>query len=352
MSKSEKYVVYVGTYTYETSLGIHIYDLDIETGAMTERKIVPINNPSDLIVSKNGKYLYSIADEGVKSFAIGKDGDLTEINGMWNGGMRGCYLDIDDEGKYLYIAGYHDGRISMMELNPEDGSIVKMSDGVFHRAVGRSVADRSSRPHINCVKLTPDEHYVCAVDGGLDHVKIYKVDKAEGKLKMVDILRGDLDSAPRMMRFSKNGKFAYILNELKNTINVYKYYEDERGPEFERIQTVESESEKVDNVCSALDIEFSPDGRYLLASNDDVNSVNIFEADSETGLLTNICSTRISGEFPKAIAVVPGNRHFLVANHETNEITCFEVNYDKKYALMNTRPIKVDKPNCMYIHKL
>lgn len=72
----EKYVAYVGTYTHENSVGIHIYDVDVTKGYMTERKVVPINNPSDLVVSRNRKFLYSIADEGVEAFKILKDGDL------------------------------------------------------------------------------------------------------------------------------------------------------------------------------------------------------------------------------------------------------------------------------------
>ena len=30
--KQEKYVAYVGTYTHENSVGIHIYDVDVEAG--------------------------------------------------------------------------------------------------------------------------------------------------------------------------------------------------------------------------------------------------------------------------------------------------------------------------------
>ena len=88
--KQEKYVAYVGTYTHENSVGIHIYDVDVEAGKLTERKVVPINNPSDLVVSKDRRFLYSIADEGVESFRIEKDGDLTPINKQWIGGMRCC----------------------------------------------------------------------------------------------------------------------------------------------------------------------------------------------------------------------------------------------------------------------
>ncbi len=54
----DRYVAYVGTYTHGSSVGIHIYDMDVEEGKLTERKVVPISNPSDLTVSANGKFLY------------------------------------------------------------------------------------------------------------------------------------------------------------------------------------------------------------------------------------------------------------------------------------------------------
>ena len=30
--------------------------------------------------------------------------------------MRGCYVELDDEDRYLFVGGYHDGRVSMMRL--------------------------------------------------------------------------------------------------------------------------------------------------------------------------------------------------------------------------------------------
>ena len=76
----KKYVAYVGTYTHGSSIGIHLYDIDVEEGTLAERKVVPVNNSSHICRSLNGKYLYSIADEGVAVFAVGEDGDLHLIN--------------------------------------------------------------------------------------------------------------------------------------------------------------------------------------------------------------------------------------------------------------------------------
>ena len=77
---SEKYVAYVGTYTNGSSIGIHVYDVDVEGQRLRERGVVPVHNSSHITKSHNGKYLYSIADEGVEVLRIEPNGDLTPIN--------------------------------------------------------------------------------------------------------------------------------------------------------------------------------------------------------------------------------------------------------------------------------
>ena len=54
---SKKYVAYVGTYTHGSSIGIHIYDVNVEEGTLTERKIVPLRNSSYLRRSNNREFL-------------------------------------------------------------------------------------------------------------------------------------------------------------------------------------------------------------------------------------------------------------------------------------------------------
>lgn len=346
-----KYVAYVGTYTHEHSVGIHIYDVNDEKGELIERKVVPINNPSDLIVSHSGKYLYSIADEGVQSFAIQPDGDLIPINEKWIGGMRGCYVELDEKDRYLFVGGYHDGRVSMMRL-AEDGSVVDIADGIFHKGLGRGVGERSSRPHVHCVKVTPDQQFLCAVDSGLDHIKVYRIDYERGKLKLADILRCELDSGPRMIRFSTDGRFAYVLCELKNIVEVYRYSVEDEQPVFEKIQTVTTDLEGEGISCNASGIEHSADGNYLFVSNVGINDVVIYKIDRETGLLTQIMETRISGDYPKALAVFPDGKHFVSLNHDSDEIRTFKINYEDQYCLMDARPVEVETPNCIYIHRL
>ena len=76
---------------------------------------------------------------------------------------------------------------------------------------------------MNCVRPTPDNKYLCAVDNGIDQVKIYRINKRTHKLELVDILRCPRETAPRIIRFSDDGKYAYLLCELSNEIRVYTY---------------------------------------------------------------------------------------------------------------------------------
>lgn len=348
----DRYVAYVGTYTHGSSVGIHIFDVDAEKGKMIERKVVPINNPSDLIVSTSGKFLYSIADEGVQSFRILEDGDLEPINSVWTGGMRGCYLEVDEQDRYLFVAGYHDGRITMMNLN-EDGSIGEIADGIFHKGIGVNITDRSSMPHVTCVKVTPDQQCVCAVDSGLDQVKIYRIDREHNKLELEDILRCELDSGPKMLRYDRQHKYAYVLCEIDNVIEVYEVGErDDDVDPFKLIQRISTIEPGEKQRAAASGIEFSPDGNHLFVTNAGINTAIIYDVDKETGVLTPFFHCKTSGDYPKALAVMPDNKHFIILSHETNEMFTYNMNYENRYFLQDSKPIKIEQPNCIFIHKL
>ncbi|MGN1141023.1 MAG: lactonase family protein [Oliverpabstia sp.] len=344
----EKYIAYVGTYTHGSSIGIHLYDVDVEEGTLSERKVVPVNNSSYVVKSKNGKYLYSIADEGVAVFAIKPDGDLEPINKVDIDGMRGCYLSVDDDGKYLFVGGYHDGKVTAVHTH-KNGRLGKIFDGVFHKGIG-SVAERNFRPHVSCVLPTPEGKYVCAVDNGIDQVKIYRINTTRNRLELVDVLRCKRESGPREIVFSKDGNYAYILFELINQVGVFKYKDNGKTPEFELVQTIETLSDELDPLhdCAAA-ITISPDGKHLFTSTAGDNSVAMFTINQEDGTLVKEFALPISGEYPKDIALFPDGKHIAVVNHESNSITTFTIDYDKKVLVMKGKPMKVETPNCILI---
>lgn len=345
----ERYVAYVGTYTHENSVGIHVYDIDMEKGKLTERSVAPINNPSNVVVAHNGKFLYSIEDEGVSAFSIDENGDLTKINREWIGGMRACYVSIDSQDRYLFLAGFHDGRVTMMNVN-EDGSVGSIADGIFHQGIGKSSVEKRLDPRVTCTQLTPDEKYLCAVDWGLHQIKIYEVDYERGKLLLNDILRCPFNSNPRRIRFSKDGRFAYVLEESENILAAFTYTLKEDGPEFEKFQEL-CILQTHDAIASSSALEFDYAGKYLYASIDGLNEVACVKV-NEDGTMELESNTRISGDYPKSIAILPDDKTLVSLNHDSNEIRTFNVDHEKKCCLMKNPPIKVDKPNSIQIHKL
>ena len=352
MNRNDRYVAYVGTYTHENSVGIYVYDIDIDAGILTERSVAEINNPSYLCVSNNGKYLYSIADEGVAAFNIDENGDLTKMNQQWIGGMRGCFVEVDSKNRYLFVGGFHDGRVTMMSIN-KDGSVGDIADGIFHQGLAVSATERRlDHPKVSCVKLTPDEKFLCAADYGLNQVKIYRIDYKRGKLLLEDIVRTELDAAPRALRFSKDGRYCYILNEQTNTIEVYTYEVDENDePVFTQIQVVSVLDEDFMTAASS-NLGLSWDDEFIYVAIDGLNGVSCMKRDAKSGMLTFRSNTLISGDYPKTLAVLPNNRYYVVLNHDTNDIRCFEIFHDKGYCLMKNPPVPVNKPNCIRIHKL
>lgn len=351
MMGAEKYVAYVGTYTHGSSVGVHVYDLDVENGYMTERNVVPVNNASHLTKSTNGKYLYSIADEGVEVLKIDQEtGDLTPINEVGIDGMRGCFLSTDKQGKFLFVAGYHDGKVTVVHTH-RDGRLGSVMDGIFHKGLF-SVAERNFRPHISCVMPTPEGKFLCVVDCGIDHINIYQVHPVTGKLKLLDILRCDLESGPRLIRFGKDGRFAYVNCELSNEILVYSYDGSGRTPKFELIQRVDPRMDKEEVSSASSGLRVSPTGRYLYSSTAGDNTAAIYSIDQETGLLSEVCILPISGKYPKDLDMFPDEKTLVTLNHESNEIRFFRIDYEKKLFVMHGRPIKIDTPNCILISKV
>lgn len=283
-------------------------------------------------------------------FKRDENGDLTRINRVSIDGMRGCFLATDVDGKYLYVAGYHDGKVTVVHTR-RDGSLGRIMDGVYHKGLG-SVAERNFRPHVNCVRPTPDNKYLCAVDNGIDQVKIYRINKRQHKLELVDILRCPRESGPRIIRFSADGRFAYILFELSNEIKVYSYDGSGSTPEFELLQSVSTlrkpnDEDAIHNAASGLAL--APDGRHLFCTTAGENSVSMYEIDHETGLLEKKFNLPISGDYPKDLVIFPDNKHIALANHASNSITTFTVDYDKNIIVMNDKPHHIETPNCIHI---
>ena len=352
INKQDKYVAYVSTYTMHDDVGIRVYDVDVEKGYLTEKDCVKITNSSYLTMSHNGKYLYAITDMGVEGYEIMEDGKLRTINKASINGMRGCYLSTDYEDKFLFVAGYHDAKVTVLKLE-EDGTISGITAEVYNAGIG-SIVERSYRPHITCTKMTRDNKFLCVCDIGMDQVKVYALNHDTGTLKLVDMIHCSQDSAPRYIKFHKNGKFAYVMHESKCVLDVYSYNVLPNGmPDFIKIASYTTFNDSYHtSSCLGCAMKLSFDHKYIMCSNAGENSVAIFKVDENTGLLDKLLVLPISGDYPKDVGFFPDTKHIVSVNHESNSLSFFSLDVEKKLIVMNGPFIKVPAGNCVIMKRL
>jgi len=302
----DKYVAYVSAYTTgdRSEQGITVYDVDMQKGRFTEKEKIKITNSSYVTISHNKRYLYSITDFGVESYRIKEDGGLQVINMGSINGMRGCYVSTDYEDKYIFVAGYHDGKLTVLRIN-DDGSVGEITEEIYYKGLG-IVAERNFRPHISCAKMTRDNHYLCVADLGMDH----------------------------------------------NCIDVYTYKEEKDNPFFEKIQSVSTLNNYHAGGSTASALNLSDDFRYLCSSNAGDNSAAIYKIDEKTGLLTKLLCLPVSGEYPKDVALFPDNKHLVSLNQDSGTLTFFTTDLEKGLLVMNGPEMKVAQPNCVIFHKV
>jgi 6-phosphogluconolactonase len=190
-------------------------------------------------------------------------------------------------------------------------------------------------------------------DLGIDQVKIYHFDEKDEEMLLVDAIRSELESAPRFFRFSKDGKFFYLVHELKNVIDVFTYETGDHQPKIEKIQTIKTTGPKpLTQLTAASALRFSNDETHMFCGNAGDNTVTVYDRDTQTGLLTYLCCLPISGSYPKDICVFPDDKHIASINHETGSITFFTVDYEKGLLIMNGKELKVNEPNSCVIVKV
>lgn len=351
MSKKQSIVAYVGTYTNDGQPGIQIYDVKKDGELLKFREGIPVKNPSYIIVSSDEKFLYSIVDEGVAAFKIENDGGLSFLNIKSIDGMRGCYLTVDSKRKFLFVAGFHDGKVSMLKIK-KDGSISGLADGVFHRGHAISATERRlDHPKVSCVALTPDEEFLCATDYGLNQMKVYRIDYTKGKLELEDIVRCAMDSAPRNVRFSPDGKFCYILTESSNSIEVYSYELQNNKPVFDLVQRTPVHDD-IYVAAAATHMFITKDGKYVFVSLDGINYVSWLRRNEKTGELTLAAVSPVSGDYPKYIDILPDSNELIVLNHDSDEIRDYKLNLKDDYMLMCEKPAKVHRANCICFRRV
>jgi 6-phosphogluconolactonase len=350
------HLVYIGTYTGGDSEGIYVYRLDAATGALSHVSTrAGMENPSFLDISPDRRFLYAIGEVGavdgkpggaVAAFAIDQQsGALTHLNTESTVGPGPCHLSIDATGKYVLVANYGGGSVAMVPVQ-DDGSLGAAADFVQHE--GSSVnANRQQEPHAHSINVAPNNKHAFAPDLGIDKILIYQIDRENGKLVPNDPPSVSVDpgEGPRHFDFHPNGKYAYVINEIGNTIVSYTY--DAENGHLQATGSVSTLPGDFDGVSHTADIHVHPNGKFLYGSNRGHDSLVICAIDESTGQLEVVGFEPTGGKNPRNFGIDPTGSYLLAANQDTGDIHVFRIDGDTGKLSKTEHVAQVPKAVCL-----
>jgi 6-phosphogluconolactonase len=326
-------LVFVGTYTRPVpnaqarSEGIYVYRLDTQTGALTlVASALGHDNPAYLTLSADGRFLYSVAEmsEGVvKAFAVNpQTGALTELNAQPSHGGVACHLSLDRTGRWLMLANYGSGCISVYPVQA-DGRLGPATDHIEHH--GSSVnAARQEKAHAHWIATDPSNQVVLVSDLGMDKIMLYRLDMAMGKLSPSDPpwVMVQPGSGPRHIAFHPDGQTVFLVNELDSTIDRFTLNEDGSLRHRQRVPTLPADFTGT-STCAAIRV--SPHGRFVYASNRGHDSIVTYVIDPTSGDLSYVGHQATGGQKPREFNLDPSGQFLLAANQDSHTIVSFRI---------------------------
>lgn len=323
--------VYVGGYTEApsgTAEGISVYRFDAESGALSLVQTVrDIVNPSFLTLSADQRHLYAVierAEGGVAAFARDPEtGFLSALNQQSSHGADPCYISLDHSGRYALVSNYTSGVVTALPIAA--GGRLEPASSVIQHEGSSVVIGRQEGPHAHSIKPTPDGRYVIAADLGADRLMIYRLNLEKGALEVND--RGPASVAtapgagPRHFAFAPDGRTVYVINELSSTLTSYAY-DGETGA-MRELQTISTLPADFDGASTCAEVVVSPDGRFVYGSNRGHDSIAIIAVGGEQGALSLVGHVSTQGRKPRGFNLEPSGDWLLAANQDSDTILAF-----------------------------
>ena len=351
-----EFLVYIGSYNTASGKGVHAFRFDAATGRLTSMGLATeAINPTFVTATQDGRFLYATKEvtrhEGrksgsVKAFAIDrKTGKLRFMNEVASGGTIPCYVALDKTGRYALVANYGSGSVEVIEVR-SDGRLGKVT--AFVQYTGSSVnPERQAGPHTHSINMSPDNRFALAADLGLDKVFVYRFDAKSGTLTPNDPACAVVNagSGPRHIAFARNGRFVYVIGEMKSNITVFSY--DARRGALRKLQTISTlpKGHKLQSDCA--EVAVSPNGKFVYGSNRGHDSIAVFAADARKGTLTPVERVPSGGRCPRHFAFDPTGRYLLVANQESDTVAVFAADPKTGRLTATGETATVNSPACV-----
>lgn len=289
-------------------------------------------NPSYLIDAGSG--IVSVneisEEENISHFHVDPKGNLVRTGSYRGGGDGPCYLQKIKEDLIL-CSNYDDGSLSLLKMDNE--KLIYL-DSIKHEG-SSIITDRQEASHIHSTAYHEAFNVIYCIDLGTDEIISYQVE-TNFKLNRISCVKSEPGDGPRLMVLDESVNIGYVINELSNTISIYKLYDDGSMKCVNRVSTL---PEKFSESSFASHIEFSPCKKFLLASNRGHDSIVVFKIENMDLKSPKWFPTE--GKWPRHFTFCDDNR-ILVANQNSNCINSFS--YSEGELVNSGYCLYIDKP--------
>lgn len=354
--RAETWQVYFGT-GGPGAEGIYRSTFDTATGKLSPTTLAaPIGSPGFLAVHPKGGTLYAVAAQDrvpvVAAYRIGKDGALTVLNTSPIGDGGGAHIGVHPSGRFLLTAQYGGGSVALFPLGSE-GRVGAPTLSKHEGGGSRVFARRQEAPHPHWVGFSPDGRYALVPDLGLDGIVIYRINLETPAIERHGFAASAPGGGPRHMRFSPDGRFIYLLDELSLAVTTFAW--DAASGTARKLASVPTLSEEMkakEAFNSAAEIVVHPNGRFIYTSNRGNDTVTVFQANPATAALKVVQVQPVRGAFPRNINLAPGAEWLLAAGADSNTVSVHKVNQETGELTYQTKGvINVPAPICILFVK-
>jgi len=336
-------ILYVGTYTQKGE-GIYVYEFDRINFTYKELQVLTNkNSPSYIELHPNKQFLYSANEDNhtISSYKIDPaTARLTPLNEKSSVGKGPCHVSLDPKGRFIYVSNYGSGLLAVYRLNP-DGTIGELADSI------QDIGTGTQKPHMHSVIPSADGKFIYASDLGIDKIMVYLVDQKTGKLTPGSVPYADVQAGdgPRHFAIHPNGNFGYSACELKSVVNSFQIVKNSGAlVPLERVSMVPAD---FTGKTYAADIHFSPDGKFLYASNRGHESIVVYAVDAKTGKLTTVGYPETHGKHPRNFLVDEKGELVFVTNRDNNNLVFFKRNKETGLLSYTEKEINIPTPVCV-----
>ncbi|MFI9758804.1 lactonase family protein [Streptomyces sp. NPDC051963] len=313
--------LYLGTYTSVDGggKGIGLATYDAATGSITGAGTIEnVGDPSYLALHPDGGTLYAVNERADGAVTAVRLSDRKILGSRSTGGGAPCHLSVHPGGRWLLSANYASGSMAVHPID-DSGALGERTDLVTHTSPAPGPGQDG--PHAHQFVTSPDGGHVLAVDLGTDTVYTYRLDDSAGTLAEVSQAHTRPGAGPRHLTFHPGGRYAYLANEVDNTVAVCAY-DTASG----RLTIGEPQSTGTGEGTSyPAQIVVTPNGSYAYLANRGHNSLTRYAVEADGARLRLLDTVPVSGDFPRQIALSPDGTLLFAANQKSSTVSVFQV---------------------------